>query len=83
VSSSSRRFLTTPAVDLGAGKPLVRALLLRRSTGRSAVTRLAALPRFAPRPLVLDLSDQVSAHLREGMIKVALVGRSHEVSPSR
>jgi hypothetical protein len=48
-----------------------------------AVTGLAALARFAPRPLVLDLSDQVSAHLREGMIKVALVGGGHEVSPSR
>jgi hypothetical protein len=48
-----------------------------------AITRLPALTRFAPRPLVLDLSDQVSAHFREGMIKVALVGRGHEVSPSR
>ena len=42
----------------------------------------AALARFAPRPVVLDLSDQVSAHFREGMIKVALV-RGREVSPSR
>ena len=48
-----------------------------------AVTRLAALARFPPRPLVLDLSDQVSPHLREGMIKVALVGGGDEVSPSR
>jgi hypothetical protein len=48
-----------------------------------AITRLPALTRFAPRPLVLDLSDQVSAHFREGMIKVALVGGGHEVSPSR
>ena len=48
-----------------------------------AVTGLAALARFAPRPLVLDLADQVSAHLREGMTKVALVGGGHEVSPSR
>ena len=42
----------------------------------------AALARFAPRPLALDLADQVSTHLREGMIKVALV-RGREVSPSR
>ena len=48
-----------------------------------AITRLAALARFAPRPLVLDLADQVSTHLREGMIKVALVGGGHEVRPSR
>jgi hypothetical protein len=39
--------------------------------------------RLAPRPLVLDLSDQFATHLREGMIKVALVGGGHEVSPSR
>jgi hypothetical protein len=37
---------------------------------------LSALARFAPRSLVLDLADQVSTHLREGMIKVALVGIS-------
>ena len=48
-----------------------------------AVTRLAALARFPPRPLVLDLADQVSAHLRKGMIKVALMGGGHEVRPSR
>lgn len=48
-----------------------------------AITRLPALARFAPRPLVLDLADQVSTHLREGMIKVALVGGGHEVRPSR
>jgi hypothetical protein len=48
-----------------------------------AITRLPALARFAPRPLVLNLADQVSTHLREGMIKVALVGGGHEVSPSR
>ena len=48
-----------------------------------AITRLPALARFAPRPLLLDLADQVSTHLREGMIKVALVGGCHEVRPSR
>ena len=48
-----------------------------------AITRLPALARFAPRPLVLDLADQVSTHLREGMIKVVLVGGCHEVRPSR
>jgi hypothetical protein len=48
-----------------------------------AITRLPALARFAPRPLVLDLADQVSTHLREGMIKVALVGGGYEVRPSR
>jgi hypothetical protein len=47
------------------------------------ITRLAAFTRFAPRPLVLDLADQVSTDLREGMIKVALVGGGHEVRPSR
>ena len=39
--------------------------------------------RLAPRPLLLDLSDQVSTHFREGQIKVALVRGGHEVSPSR
>jgi hypothetical protein len=48
-----------------------------------AITRLAALPRFAPRPFVLDLADQFSTHLGEGMIKVALVRSGHEVRPSR
>ncbi len=48
-----------------------------------AITRLAALPRFAPRPLVLDLADQFSTHLGEGMIKVALERSGHEVRPSR
>jgi hypothetical protein len=48
-----------------------------------AVTRLPALARFASRSLVLDLADQVSTHLREGMIKVAIVGGGHEVRPSR
>jgi hypothetical protein len=48
-----------------------------------AITGLPALARFAPRPLVLDLADQVSTHLREGMIKVALVGGGYEVRPSR
>src|SRR5829696_5261926 len=44
---------------------------------------LPALAGFAPRSLFLDLADQVSTHLREGMIKVALVGGCHEVRPSR
>ena len=48
-----------------------------------AITRLAALAGFAPRPLVLDLADQFSPHLGEGMIKVALVRTGHEVRPSR
>ena len=48
-----------------------------------AITGFPALARFAPRPLFLDLADQVSTHLREGMIKVALVGGGHEVRPSR
>ena len=48
-----------------------------------AITGLPTLARFAPRPLVLDLADQVSTHLPEGMIKVALVGGGHEVRPSR
>jgi len=47
-----------------------------------AMTHLPALARFAPRSLVLDLSDQFSAYLREGMIKVVLVGGGHEVGPS-
>src|SRR5215204_6325022 len=54
----------------------------RSGQGR-AITGLPALARFAPRPLLLDLADQVSTHLREGMIKVALVGGGHEVRPSR
>jgi hypothetical protein len=41
---------------------------------RSWDTRRPAPARFAPRPLLLDLADQVYMHLREGMIKVALVG---------
>jgi hypothetical protein len=44
-----------------------------------AITGLPALARFAARPLFLDLADQVSTHLREGMIKVALVGGGYEV----
>ena len=44
-----------------------------------AITGLPALARFAPRPLFLDLADQVSTYLREGMIKVALVGGGHGV----
>ena len=48
-----------------------------------AITGLPALARFAPRPLVFDLADQVSTHLREGMIKVAMVGGGYEVRPSR
>jgi hypothetical protein len=48
-----------------------------------AITGLPALARLAPRPLFLDLADQVSTHVREDMIKVALVGGCHEVRPSR
>jgi len=47
-----------------------------------AITRLPAFARLAPRSLVLDLADQLSTHLREGMIKVALVGGGHEVRPA-
>jgi hypothetical protein len=35
------------------------------------------------RDLFLDLADQISTHVREGMIKVALVASCHEVRPSR
>jgi hypothetical protein len=48
-----------------------------------AITGLPALARFAPRPLLLDLADQVSAYFRECMIKVALAGGGYEVRPSR
>jgi hypothetical protein len=65
----------TPWSRQGAAESLARS-------GR-AITGLPALARFAPRSLVLDLADQVSTHLREGMIKVALVGGGHEVRPSR
>ena len=71
-----RRTGTTPGVAMqGAAESPA-------GSGR-AITRLPALARFAPRPLLLDLADQVSTHLREGMIKVALVGGGHEVRPSR
>ncbi len=56
--------------------------LIPAGSGR-AIARLAALAGFAPRPLVLDLADQISTHLREGMIEVALVGGRDEVRPSR
>jgi hypothetical protein len=46
-----------------------------------AITGLPAFARFASRPLFLDLADQVSPHLREGLIKVALVGGGHEMPP--
>ena len=65
-----------------AGAAMQGAAESPAGSGR-AITRLPALARFAPRPLVLDLADQVSTHLREGMIKVALVGGGHEVRPSR
>jgi hypothetical protein len=65
-----------------AGVAMQGAAESRAGSGR-AITRLPALARFAPRPLVLDLADQVSTHLREGMIKVGLVGSGHEVRPSR
>ena len=44
-----------------------------------AITGLPALARLTPRPLFLDLADQVSPHLRAGLIKVVLVGGCHEV----
>ena len=66
---------TTPGRDTGvAGFP---------AGSSRAITGLPALAMFAPRPLFLDLAQQVSTHLREGMIKVALVGGCHEVRPSR
>jgi hypothetical protein len=65
--SRSRRFVAAAASPAGSGR---------------AITRLPALAWFAPRSLVLDLSDQFPTHLREGMIKVALVGGGHEVRPS-
>jgi len=61
-------------VDVGRRRIPVRS-------GR-AIARLPALARFAPRSLVLDLTDQVSTHLREGIIEVALVAGGHEVRPS-
>jgi hypothetical protein len=64
------------------GVAMQRAAETLDGSGR-AITRLPALARFAPRPLLLDLADQVSTHLREGMIKVALVGGGHDVRPSR
>ena len=48
-----------------------------------AVAGLAALARFPPRLLVLDLADQLATHLRERMIEVALVGGGHQVRPAR
>jgi hypothetical protein len=48
-----------------------------------AITGPPALARLTPRPLFLDLADQVSTHLREGMIKLALEGGCYEVRPSR
>jgi hypothetical protein len=36
------------------------------------MTGLPAFARLAPRPLFLDLADQVSTHFREGRIKLAL-----------
>ena len=65
-----------------AGATMQGATESRAGSGR-AITRLPALARFTPRPLVLNLADQVSTHLREGMIKVAFVGGGHKVSPSR
>jgi hypothetical protein len=65
-----------------AGAAMQGATESPAGSGR-AITRLPALARFAPRSLVLDLADQVSTHLREGLIKVALVRGGHEVRPSR
>ena len=62
------------AMPGGTGSP--------RGSGR-AISRLAALAGFAPRPLVLDLADQFSTDLGEGMIKVALVRSGHQVRASR
>jgi hypothetical protein len=72
----------TPPTRLRRGRDAGGAAESPAGSG-GAITRLAAFARFAPRSFVLDLSDQVSAHLRECMIKVALVGGGHEVSPSR
>ena len=70
-------------LDPSSRRPrFVAAGRIRAGSGR-AITRLPALARFAPRSLVLDLADQVSTHLGEGMIKVALVGGGYEVRPSR
>ena len=74
-----------PRADLTVHDPLRAPAPACVSTGRvrSAIARLAALAGFSPRPLVLDLADQISTHLREGMIEVALVGGRDEVRPSR
>jgi len=61
---------------------VVGAAQSRAGSGR-ALARLPALARFAPRPLVLNLADQVSTHLREGMIEVAFAGGGHEVRSFR
>jgi hypothetical protein len=65
-----------------AGVAVQGAAEFLAGSGR-AIPRLPALARFAPGFLVLNLADQVSTHLREGMIKVAFVRGGHEVSPSR
>jgi hypothetical protein len=68
-----------------------QALRLGRDVGRRripagsgrALARFPSLARFASRPLVLDLADEVSSHIRERMIEVALVGGGNEVRSSR
>jgi hypothetical protein len=80
--STSRGLAMSTANRDYAGVAMQGAAESRAGSGR-AITRLPAFARFAPRFLVLDLADQVSTHLREGMIKVAFMGGGHEVSPSR
>jgi hypothetical protein len=78
--SSSRTRSRGSAVDLNQGD---RGAAESPAGSGRAFASLQALARFATRPLVLDLADQISTHLREGMIEVALVGGGHEVRPSR
>jgi hypothetical protein len=66
-----------------AARAMMQATAWSLAGSGRAIARLATLAGFAPRPLVLDLADQTSTHLREGMIEVALVGGRDEVRPSR
>jgi hypothetical protein len=78
--ASSRSCESQPHIDAWiSGSQGVRRIPVL--SGR-AVARFPALARFAPRLLVPDLADQVSTHLREGIIEVALMGGGHEVRPS-
>jgi hypothetical protein len=72
--------VTTANTDAGVA---IQGVAESPAGSSRAITGLPALARLAPRPLFLDLADQVSTHFREGMIKVALVGGRHEVRPSR